>query len=134
MSSISKPSISNSHISDIEWSMIDKKRYFPLTIINMFAVRSLLYPLTLVRTRLQVQTRGSLYTGTINALQSVVKYEGFLSLYKGYWVNSFQLVPHVLYITSYEVSWDFLIFCVGDAKFGVLKFSIFSFWALLRLW
>lgn len=94
---------SNKKISDIQWSMIDKKRYFPLTIVNMFAVRSLLYPLTLVRTRLQVQARGSLYSGTFNALQTVIKYEGFLALYKGYLINSFQLVPHVLYITSYEV-------------------------------
>lgn len=89
-------------INDIQWEMIDKKRYFPLTIINMFTVRSILYPLTLVRTRLQVQTRGSLYTGTFNALKTVIKYEGFGSLYKGFVVNSFQLVPHVLYITSYE--------------------------------
>lgn len=90
-------------LNDIQWSMIDKKRYFPLTVINMFAVRSFLYPLTLVRTRLQVQTRGSLYTGTFNALGSIAKYEGFLGLYKGFWVNSLQLFPHVLYITSYEV-------------------------------
>ena len=111
MSKISNSSNTKANIiSDIEWSMIDKTRYIPLTIVNMFAVRSLLYPLTLVRTRLQVQTRGSFYTGTLNALQTVVKYEGFLSLYKGYWVNSFQLVPHVLYVTSYEVSSSFVYF------------------------
>ncbi|CAF0791099.1 unnamed protein product [Brachionus calyciflorus] len=89
-------------VYDIKWEMIDKSRYFPLTIINMFTVRSVLYPLTLVRTRLQVQTRGSLYTGTYNALTTVIKYEGFGALYKGFLVNSFQLFPHVLYITSYE--------------------------------
>ena len=90
-------------ISDIQWHQLDKKRYLPLTVANMFAVRTLLYPLTLVRTRLQVQTRGSLYSGTFNALKTVAKYEGFLALYKGFWVNSFQLVPHVIYITVYEV-------------------------------
>ena len=94
----------NSNISDIQWSMIDKNIYFPLTTANMVTIRTILYPLTLVRTRLQVQTRGSLYTGTLNALQTVIKYEGFLALYKGYWISSIQLVPHVLYITSYEVS------------------------------
>lgn len=93
-----------SNISDIRWSMLDKRRYFPLAITNMFAVRSLLYPLTLVRTRLQVQAGKSLYTGTANALHTIVRYEGFFALYKGFWINSFQLVPHVLYITSYEVS------------------------------
>ena len=92
-----------SNISDIRWSMIDKRRYFPLTVSNMFFVRSLLYPLTLIRTRLQVQAGKSLYTGTFNALQTIIRYEGFLALYKGFWINSFQLFPHVLYITSYEV-------------------------------
>jgi len=89
-------------IYDIKWSMIDKKKYFPLTILNMFTVRTTLYPLTLIRTRLQVQTSHSLYTGTFNALTTIVKYEGFGALYKGYWVNSFQLVPHVFYISAYE--------------------------------
>ena len=98
-----KKNVNNNTITDIQWEMIDKSRYFPLTIINMLTVRSVLYPLTLVRTRLQVQTRGSLYTGTFNALKTVIKYEGFSSLYKGFVVNSFQLIPHVLYITSYEV-------------------------------
>ena len=90
-------------IFDIQWHMIDKKRYFPYTVINMFMVRSCLYPLTLVRTRLQVQSQTSLYSGTLNALKTIVKYEGYSALYKGYWVNCLQLMPHVLYITSYEV-------------------------------
>lgn len=89
-------------VRDIQWFMLDKKVYFPLTVVNMFAVRTLLYPLTVVRTRLQVQSRGSLYSGTWNALGTVVKYEGPLGLYKGFWVNSLQLFPHVIYITVYE--------------------------------
>lgn len=101
--SLSSLAPKTSNISDIRWSMIDKRRYFPLTVTNMFFVRSLLYPLTLVRTRLQVQAGKSLYTGTFNALQTIIRYEGFLALYKGFWINSFQLFPHVLYITSYEV-------------------------------
>lgn len=98
-----EPGVRRQRITDIQWQMIDKKRYFPLTVINMFTIRTILYPLTLVRTRLQVQTRGSLYTGTFNALKTVIKYEGFLALYKGFVINSFQLIPHVFYITSYEV-------------------------------
>ena len=83
--------------------MIDKKKYFPFTVMNMFAVRSLLYPLTLIRTRLQVQTRaGELYKGTWNAFDTILRHEGAAGLYKGFWLNSLQLVPHVVYITCYE--------------------------------
>lgn len=91
-----------SGLYDIKWSMIDKKKYIPMTVANMFAIRSFLYPLTLVRTRLQVQTSGELYKGTFHALRTITRYEGFSALYKGFWVNSFQAFPHVLYITSYE--------------------------------
>jgi solute carrier family 25 protein 44 len=82
--------------------MIDKQKYVPLTVLNMFAIRSLLYPLTLVRTRLQVQSSGELYKGTFHALNTITRYEGYAALYKGFWVNSFQIVPHVMYITSFE--------------------------------
>lgn len=92
-----------SGLYDIKWSMIDKRTYFPLTIANMFAIRSLLYPLTLVRTRLQVQvTKAQLYRGTFHALAKISRLEGYAALYKGFGVNSFQIFPHVLYITSFE--------------------------------
>lgn len=73
-----------------------------MSVLNMFAVRSVLYPLTLVRTRLQVQTSSEMYKGTFHAFRTITRYEGFAALYKGFWVNSFHLFPHVLYITSFE--------------------------------
>ena len=89
-------------VKDIKWNMLDKKKYLPLAIINMGTVRTLLYPLTVIRTRVQVQTHRSLYTGTWDALRTMLKYEGVGSLYKGYWVNSLQFFPYFIGITSYE--------------------------------
>lgn len=91
-----------SGLYDITWSMIDQRRYIPMTVLNMFVIRSFLYPLTLVRTRLQAQVSGELYRGTFHALRTITRYEGYSALYKGFWVNSFQIFPHVLYITSFE--------------------------------
>jgi hypothetical protein len=91
-------------VTDIQWNMLDKKRFFTSTTFSMVLIRTLLYPLTLVRTRLQVQARGSLYTGTYNAIKTVIQYEGVRSLFKGFSVHSFHIVPHVFYITAYEVS------------------------------
>ena len=42
------------HITVIEWEMLDKKKFFPLSMMSSFTVRCFLYPLTLIRTRLQV--------------------------------------------------------------------------------
>ena len=87
---------------DIDWPMLNKSRYIPLSVLSTFIVRSLLYPVTLVRTRLQVQVQSSIYKGTWHALHTTVRYEGFRSLYKGFLVYNCQLVPGLIYITTFE--------------------------------
>ena len=89
---------------DIEWSMLDKSRYVPLSLLSTFTARSLLYPFTLVRTRLQIQVQSSIYRGTWHALISTVRYEGFRSLYKGFLVYNCQLLPGLIYITTFETT------------------------------
>jgi solute carrier family 25 protein 44 len=87
---------------DIDWLMLDKSRYIPLSLLSTFIVRSILYPFTLVRTRLQVQRQSSIYKGTWHALNTTVHYEGFRSLYKGFLVYNCQLIPGLIYITTFE--------------------------------
>jgi solute carrier family 25 protein 44 len=87
---------------DIEWAMLDKSRYIPLSLLSTFVVRSLLYPFTLVRTRLQVQIQSTIYRGTWHALNTTVRHEGFRSLYKGFLVYNCQLLPGLIYITTFE--------------------------------
>ncbi len=41
-------------IRTIEWEMLDKRKFYPYSMMSSFTVRCFLYPLTLVRTRLQV--------------------------------------------------------------------------------
>ena len=89
---------------DIDWPMLDKRRYIPLSLLSTFTVRSLLYPFTLVRTRLQVQIQSSIYKGTWHALTTTVRYEGFRALYKGFLVYNCQLIPGLIYITTFEAA------------------------------
>jgi solute carrier family 25 protein 44 len=89
---------------DIDWPMLDKSRYIPLSLLSTFTVRSLLYPFTLVRTRLQVQVQSSIYKGTWHALTTTARYEGFRSLYKGFLVYNCQLLPGLIYITTFEAT------------------------------
>ncbi|CAF0897293.1 unnamed protein product [Adineta ricciae] len=100
MSESDEPSLTH----DIDWPMLDKKRYVPLNLLSTFVVRSFLYPFTLVRTRLQVQVQSSIYRGTWHALQTTVRYEGFRSLYKGFLVYNCQLIPGLIYITTFEAT------------------------------
>ncbi|CAF1357861.1 unnamed protein product [Rotaria magnacalcarata] len=100
MSESDEPSITH----DIDWPMLDKSRYIPLNVLSTFTVRSLLYPFTLVRTRLQVQIQSTIYKGTWHALTTTVRHEGFRSLYKGFLVYNCQLLPGLIYITTFEAT------------------------------
>lgn len=40
--------------SVIEWNMLNKRKYVPLNMASLFTIRTLLYPLTVVKTKIQV--------------------------------------------------------------------------------
>lgn len=50
-------------INTIEWDMMDKSKFFPLSMLSSFTVRCCLYPLTVIKTRLQVQRHDQMYKG-----------------------------------------------------------------------
>jgi len=86
----------------IEWEMLDKKKFFPLSMMSSFTVRCFLYPLTLIRTRLQVQNQNAQYKGTFDAYKQISRTEGFRGLYRGFWISCFQVVSGVCYVSTYE--------------------------------
>lgn len=79
-----------SQVQLIEWDMLDKRKYVPMNILSTAAVRALLYPLTVVKTRIQVRQR-SAYRGTTQALWQIFKHEGVRGLYSGYLISTFQV-------------------------------------------
>ncbi|KAB0797101.1 hypothetical protein PPYR_08095 [Photinus pyralis] len=89
-------------IKTIEWDMMDKTKFFPLSMLSSFSIRCALYPLTLIKTRLQIQKQNVLYRGMIDAYIKIFRKEGFSGLYKGFWVSSVQIVSGVFYISTYE--------------------------------
>merc|ERR1719245_2520678 len=88
----------------IEWEMLDKKKFFPLSMMSSFTVRCFLYPLTLIRTRLQVQKGKEVYTGTFDAGRKIVQNEGVRGLYRGFLVSAVQIVSGLCYVSIYEWS------------------------------
>ena len=87
----------------IEWQDLDKRRYYIIGPSLFLCIRGLLYPVNLVKTRLFMQQRHSVYSGTFDAFRKVLKYEGIRGLYKGFTVSIFGLAAGQLYITTYEV-------------------------------
>jgi len=93
---------SGDFIKTVEWHMLDKQKFYPLSMLSSFSIRCFLYPLTLVRTRLQVQQQSAVYSGTFDAFRKILRSEGIRGFYRGFWVSSFQVVSGICYVSTYE--------------------------------
>lgn len=89
-------------VQTIEWDMMNKYKFYPLSCMSSFSIRCCLYPFTVIKTRIQIQKHSESYKGTYDAFTKIFKYEGMGGLYKGFWVNAFQIVSGIAYITTYE--------------------------------
>ncbi|XP_067942111.1 solute carrier family 25 member 44-like [Watersipora subatra] len=98
----SSPMTDGRGIQVIELHMMDKSKYYPLALVSGTLIRTTLYPLGLVKTRLQVQNKKTFYNGTWDAFKKISRIEGVRGLYRGYWVNSLLVFPQMSYITVYE--------------------------------
>ncbi len=87
----------------IEWNDLDKRKFYVIGPSCFLLVRGFIYPFNLIKTRLFMQQKSSLYSGTLDAFRKVVRHEGFRGLYKGFMVSSFGMLSGQLYITTYEV-------------------------------
>lgn len=89
-------------IRTIEWDMMDKTKFFPLSMLSSFTIRCCFYPLTLIKTQLQVQFKNDVYTGMLDAGNKIYRAEGAAGLYRGFWISSVQIFSGVFYISTYE--------------------------------
>lgn len=89
-------------IRTIEWHMMDKRRFFPLSMLSSFSVRCALFPLTVIKTQLQVQFKNDIYSGMIDAGRKIYRKEGAAGLYRGFWISSVQIFSGSCYIYTYE--------------------------------
>lgn len=92
----------DSYIRTIEWHMMNKTKFFPLSMLSSFSVRCCLFPLTVIKTQLQVQHKSDVYKGMIDCAMKIYRSEGVPGLYRGFWISSVQIVSGVFYISTYE--------------------------------
>lgn len=81
------------NIQVIELHMLDLKKFLPLSLVSSLSIRALVYPFTLVKTRIQVQPKNGIYgRKTFRALFQIYSKEGVPGLYRGYVINSVQVL------------------------------------------
>jgi solute carrier family 25 protein 44 len=95
--------MSNGNIasSQINWDSLDKTRYFGIGSVLFFLVRVIVFPASLVKTRLQLESTAS--TSAIRTVLSIIRNEGGKSLYKGFPMSAAGAVPaQMVYLSVYE--------------------------------
>ena len=93
----------HNNIRIIEWDDMDKKKFYAFGVILSMTIRGVIYPTSLIKTRLQVQKQNVMYSGTWDAFKKITKYEGVRGLYKGFMVNTLTILSGQCYITTYEL-------------------------------
>lgn len=95
-------------IKIIEWDDLDKKKFYLNGLALATSIRTFIYPLNLVKTRLQSEENTKQYSGVRDAFRKIVRTEGVAGLYRGFPISLFHVVSGQLYLTTYELSKQFL--------------------------
>ncbi|KRY36757.1 Solute carrier family 25 member 44 [Trichinella spiralis] len=86
----------------IEWHMLDVAKYLRLNTASSFTIRTLTYPLTVVKTRMQIEPKVYAGMGTLGTFRHILANEGGRALYRGFLPNSLQMTSVMTYLMLYE--------------------------------
>lgn len=87
---------------EIDWQMLDKTKFFFLGAGLFSCVSATLYPVVVLKTKQQVS---SSHLSSLKTAFSIIKYEGFRGLYRGFGTSLVGTIPaRALYMTALEVT------------------------------
>ncbi|CAD5212156.1 unnamed protein product [Bursaphelenchus xylophilus] len=86
----------------IEWNHLNLYKFYPMALATSWSVRCMLYPMSVVKSRLQLQKKNNVYRGMTHAFRTILKNEGITALYRGFWVTLPQLSASFVYSSVYE--------------------------------
>lgn len=111
----------NRQLHIIEWEHLDLYKFYPLVMASSWSVRCLLYPMSVVKSRLQLQKQNTVYRGMRHAFVHILRNEGFTALYRGFWMTFPQLSASFLYSSVYERVRDLLQAHTGASSAPVVS-------------
>lgn len=84
---------SSSREHDYGWDQLNKWRFCFFTILNFTAMKAALYPLWLIKTRLQAQKGHREYSGIGDAFKKIIRIDGLRGLWRGFSVTAVGFIP-----------------------------------------
>jgi len=76
---------------DVAWDQMDKRKFYFLGMSSFLGIRTLIYPAQLVKTRIVIARKGSVYKSTSHAFRTILKQEGFMGMARPYFLPAAQL-------------------------------------------
>lgn len=94
------------HGSQLHWHDIDKVKFFAFMPMGAVAIRAAVYPLSLVKTRMQADVPRGVqpYRGVTDAVRTIVRHEGPRALYKGFGVSLLNVAVGPVYLPVFEAT------------------------------
>mmetsp|Transcript_10947 Transcript_10947/g.28722 ORF Transcript_10947/g.28722 Transcript_10947/m.28722 type:complete len:355 (-) Transcript_10947:824-1888(-) len=90
---------------EVKWSNLKKENFFFFGSSFFLGIRALVFPASLLKTRLQVARREGAYLNLRSAVKDIAKKEGFRGFYKGFGVSIVGAVPsQPLYAAVFELT------------------------------
>ncbi|KAD4889380.1 hypothetical protein R6Q59_033752 [Mikania micrantha] len=87
---------------EIDWQMLDKSKFFILGAGLFSCVSATLYPVVVLKTRQQVS---SSHLSSLKTAFSILRYEGFRGLYRGFGTSLIGTIPaRAVYMTALEIT------------------------------
>ncbi|CAI5452849.1 unnamed protein product [Caenorhabditis angaria] len=96
-----KPSI-NEELTIIKWEHMNPNTFIPSALFSTWSIRTALYPLSVLRSQLQLQKQNTIYKNTFDAYKDISKREGIRGLYRGFWITVPQIGSSLVYSTVFE--------------------------------
>eukprot|EP01095_Lingulamoeba_sp_RSL-Kostka_P013217 TRINITY_DN5417_c0_g1_i1.p1 TRINITY_DN5417_c0_g1~~TRINITY_DN5417_c0_g1_i1.p1 ORF type:complete len:309 (-),score=55.87 TRINITY_DN5417_c0_g1_i1:36-962(-) len=88
---------------DVAWDQLNLTKFYINGAVVFVGARFLVYPLILVKTRLQTQAKMAQYSSTTDAFKKIYKMEGMRGFFKGFFTLAWSTLPaQVVYLTTYE--------------------------------
>eukprot|EP01018_Ginkgo_biloba_P003334 Gb_38660 [translate_table: standard] len=91
--------------TEINWDRLDKTKFYAIGAGLFTGVTVGLYPISVVKTRLQVAARNSADTTAISIFRNILKVDGISGLYRGFGTVVIGAVPaRVIFLTALETT------------------------------
>ncbi|PIN06355.1 hypothetical protein CDL12_21077 [Handroanthus impetiginosus] len=91
--------------AEINWDKLDKTKFYVVGAGIFTGVTVVLYPISVVKTRLQVASHNSVERNAISVIKGLLKTDGIPGLYKGFGTVVTGAIPtRVIFLTALETT------------------------------